>query len=150
MDAPDMLCQIRTGVEALRTQVPTAWVSHCLSGRGAGTALSVHHGRSGASTGNRALHLHQGAADTDSEERVERGEREGEEEEDYSATVIKKKGCYGHQKYLHSLGQALHSREEQVQITRATLKSVCAKAFGLQLILHAYHCHHSCQINYVL
>lgn len=68
MNAPDMLCQIWTGVEALRTEVPAARVSHCLSPRGAGTALPIHHSRGGAPTGHCALHLHQGTADTETEE----------------------------------------------------------------------------------
>lgn len=88
MNAPDMLCQIRTGVEALRTEVPAAGVSHCLSPRGAGTALSIHHSRSGAPTGHCALQLHQGTADTERRERVGWVERQ-QGERIYSPTVIK-------------------------------------------------------------
>lgn len=65
MNAPDVLCQIRAAAEVLQTEVPAAGVSYCLRSRRAGTAKSIHHGRGGASTGHRALHLHQGAADTE-------------------------------------------------------------------------------------
>lgn len=70
MNAPDMLCQIRTGVEALWTEVPAAGVSYCLGVGGAGAALFIQHNGGGAPTGHCALHLHQGAADTEREERV--------------------------------------------------------------------------------
>jgi len=65
MNASDVLCQIRTGVEALGTEVPAAGVRHRLGPGGADTALSVHHSRGGAPTGHGALHLHQGAADAE-------------------------------------------------------------------------------------
>lgn len=64
MNASDVLCQIRTAVEGLRTEVPAAGEGHGLGPGGADTALSVHHSGGGAPTGHCALHLHQGAADT--------------------------------------------------------------------------------------
>lgn len=70
MNTPDVLCQIRTAAEALWTEVPAAGVRDRLRPGGAGTTLSVHHGRGGAATGRRALHFHQGAADTGREERA--------------------------------------------------------------------------------
>lgn len=70
MNTPDVLCQIGTAAEALWTEVPAAGVRDRLGPGGAGTALSVHHGRGGAATGRRALHFHQGAADTGREDRV--------------------------------------------------------------------------------
>lgn len=76
MNAPDMFCKIRTGVEKLWTEVPAAGISYCLSPRGAGTALSIHHSRSGASAGHCALHFHQGTADTERGERARWVERE--------------------------------------------------------------------------
>lgn len=103
MNAPDMLGQIGAGVEALRTEVPAAGVSHGLRPRGAGVALPVHHGRSGASAGHGALHLHQGAADAEREERK-------------SDTVIE-------DVFAAWIGLYPHSREEQVQIPLATLHS---------------------------
>lgn len=39
---------------------------------------------------------------------------------EYNPSVINH-GCYGLQEYLHSLDEALHSREEQVQRLLATL-----------------------------
>lgn len=118
MNAPDVLCQIRAGVEALRTEVPAAGVSHCLSTGGAGAALSIHHSRGGAPTGHCALQLHQGTADTERNEGVgrEKGVR-------IQSHCYKRHGCQSHQEYLHSLDQALHSHEEQVQILPATLNS---------------------------
>lgn len=85
MNAPDMFCQIRTGVETLWTEVPAAGISYCLRPRGAGTALSIHHSWSGASAGHCALHFHQGTVDTERRERAQWVERE----EEYSFTVIK-------------------------------------------------------------
>lgn len=65
VDAPDVLGQVGAGAEALRAAVPAAGVGHGLGGGRAGAALAVHHDRGGAAAGHRALHLHQGAADTE-------------------------------------------------------------------------------------
>lgn len=63
MNAPDVLGQVGAAAEALRAEVPAAGVRHSLGRRRAGAVVSVHHGRGGASAGDGALHLHQGAAD---------------------------------------------------------------------------------------
>lgn len=92
MNAPDVLCQIRAAAEVLQTEVPAAGVSYCLCSRRAGTTKSIHHGRGGASARHRALHLHQGAADT------ERGEG-GLEKLDRIHSW--KDVCWGHQDHLY-------------------------------------------------
>lgn len=88
MNPPDVLCQIRATVEALWTEVPAALVSRLVP-RAGGATLSIHHGRGGAAAGDEALHLHQGAVDT---ERAERARRNSElENKDVFCTAIKKK-----------------------------------------------------------
>lgn len=70
MNAADVLCQVRTAAEVLQTEVPAARVRHRLGSRGGGTALAVHHRGGRPAAGHRALHLHQGAADTEGEKRA--------------------------------------------------------------------------------
>lgn len=65
VDAADVLCQVRTAAVVLQAEVPAARVRHRLGAGGGGATLAVHHGGGGAAAGHRALHLHQGAADTE-------------------------------------------------------------------------------------
>lgn len=65
MDAADVLGQVRAAAEVLQAQVPAARVRHRLGSGGGGTALTVHHGGGRPAAGHRALHLHQGTADTE-------------------------------------------------------------------------------------
>lgn len=65
MNAADVLCQVRAAAEVLQTEVPAARERHRLGSGGGRAALTVHHGGGGAAAGHRALHLHQGAADTE-------------------------------------------------------------------------------------
>lgn len=72
VNAADVLCQVRAAAEVLQTEVPAAGVRHRLSSRGGRTTLTVHHGRGRPAAGHRALHLHQGTADTERERESKR------------------------------------------------------------------------------
>lgn len=74
MNAADVLCQVRAAAEVLQTEVPAARVRHRLSSGGGRTTLTVHHCRGRPAAGHRALHLHQGTADTDRKKERERAE----------------------------------------------------------------------------
>lgn len=65
VNAADVLCQVRAAAEVLQAEVPAAGVRHRLGSGGGQATLTVHHRGGGPAAGHRALHLHQGTADTE-------------------------------------------------------------------------------------